>query len=73
MNTDDAMRKVTAAIDSVISDALADAVSMVVAKGATEEEVESFRAWYAQQLAHDRASKLRDAYSWLQHRGETLQ
>lgn len=73
MNIDEAMQKAAAAIDDVIADAMDEGIRMITAKGASDEEVESFCEWYAQQLAADRATKLADVRSWLERKGSTLQ
>ena len=65
--------KSVAAIDEADGNAMEHGVRMIVDKGGTDEEVESFREWYAQVLADTRASNLAKVRAWLLREGETLQ
>lgn len=73
MTIDEAMAKATAAIDEAIAAAMDDGIALLVDKGGTDEELESFREWYAQMLATDRATNLANVRSWLEREGSTLQ
>lgn len=73
MTIDECMAKATAAIDDMIANAMAEGIRMVADKDGTPEEIETYRAWYAELLAADRAEQLARLRSWIERRGETLQ
>ena len=73
MTIDECMAKATAAIDDMIANAMDEGVRMIADRGATEEEVASFREWYGQRLADGRASNLAKMRSWIERKGATLQ
>ena len=73
MTIDECMAKAIVVIDDMIANAMNDGIRMITDNGATDEEIESFREWYGQQLADGRASNLAKIRSWIERRGSTLQ
>ena len=61
MTVDQAMLKVSAALDEIYADALVNAADMIKRHNPTREEFESFMQWQTETLAADRAKKLRGA------------
>lgn len=73
MTLDEAMAKVSAALDEIYADALTNATDIVKRHNPTREEFESFMQWQTETLEADRATKLADVRAWLERNGETLQ
>ena len=73
MTLDEAMAKVSAALDEIYADALDNATDIIKRHNPTREEFESFMQWQTETLAADRATKLADVRAWLERDGETLQ
>jgi hypothetical protein len=73
LTIDECMAKAIVVIDDMIANAMDDGIRMITDHGATDEEIESFREWYAAQLADGRASNLAKIRSWIERRGSTLQ
>ena len=73
MTVDQAMLKVSAALDEIYADALVNAADVIKRHNPTPEEFEDFMRWQTEMLAADRAIKLADMRGWLEREGETLQ
>ena len=73
MTIDECMAMASAAFDEAMDNAMQDGVRMAFDQGATEEEIESFRVWYAEMLADSRTTNLADIRAWLERGGSKLQ
>ena len=73
MTIDEAMAKVSAALDEIYADALDNAADMIKRHNPTSEEFEDFMRWQTETLAADRAKKLLEVRGWLSRGGQPLQ